>query len=600
MKVTIDFDLIKNKFPTGKKNIVCFGAGYAGKILLDNLPPDFQIQYFTDNNNKIVGKKIGNVNIISPQQIISLDNVFIVIVSRHVEPIKKQLSEYGFIEGIDFVDIYLELQSYFCTAKAIELSKTYIKYIKNINKYSFVQQTENNKKIGIAVLGEMSIQKMFFQLTLYLILKKKKYNVYLILDFVGDFSDFNWFEGANQFIQELFLNTLDEMEDTIGQIEYLYVKEEKCYLSQLDLHSVKVNTHDTIKRYCAYVLNKKHDEKYLQAKLNDEIKKHLMSLKSFFKKERFDIVATISGITDRRWNYTYLGHQQGMRIPSYDMDCWSTDYPACWNYDLKNKLVLNKNEQDIYAKRGEELFLKRKYDNFGDPEIKQLVKYNEGILKYDYDILIPLNVMFDSAVLGLDRIFSTPEEWLYETVEYLYKNTKAKVLIRESPVDFTFTTVNYPCYRKLLENFIDNKRIFYSERLEKVNIYNLIEKSKIILPFSSTSGIESAIMNKPVVVHTNCFYRDEEFVVNAQSKNDYFNKIIYFLHNKHYVTQGREKALIYFYIIHSKLNKNISNFNEAKVDWLYEDFENIFKNGTLDNMVNVIAENKIYSNIRLS
>lgn len=600
MKVELNVDAIVSKIPIPRteKTIVCFGAGTAGEILLKNLPTNYRINYFADNDKKKWGKKIEDVVIINPNEIVSMHNVFVVIVSRHILSIKRQLEGYGLREDVDFVNIYSDFEKYFLYTKAINTSLDYINFVKTIKPEKLEKQHGNYDKIGIVVFGELTMQKMFFQITLYLILKMKNYNVDLILDFVGNFSDINNFEGLTEFMKELIKETLNNIKNIYKSVNYVCLEETCMELTESDYKEINKNVRDTANHYCAYVGYKRainHIDKEKEQIIRKEIKKHVMSLKAFLTNNEYQTIAVRFGVIDRGWDYTYLGHSLGIRVPSYDADCWSTDYPACWHYDLKNKLSLNNLRLSEFSRLGEELFNNRKILNEGIEGFKQLVKYNEFDSAIKYDILIPLNLMFDGAVLGLDKIFSSPEEWIIETVDYLYRNTNAKVLIRESPAAPPLLQLNYSSYADLLSQYIDGERIIYSSKNEMVNIYNLIENSKVILPFSSTIGIEAAIMNKPVILHTSCFYENEEFVINSDSKRNYFDNIERALRMKNYTCKEREKALALFYIIRSGILSNKSKFQESELQWISGEFDKECDKNTINNMVNVIAENKLYN-----
>lgn len=79
-----------------KTKVILFGAGvYAKKYsaLLEYLEMDFQ--YFSDNDSSKWGKKLYGKEIISPQKLIELQPIQIIISSTHEIPIREQLEQMG-------------------------------------------------------------------------------------------------------------------------------------------------------------------------------------------------------------------------------------------------------------------------------------------------------------------------------------------------------------------------------------------------------------------------------------------------------------------------------------------------------------------------
>jgi hypothetical protein len=60
---------------------------------------------------------------------------------------------------------------------------------------------------------------------------------------------------------------------------------------------------------------------------------------------------------------------------------------------------------------------------------------------------------------------------------------------------------------------------------DDVNTYDLIDRSRIVLPFASRVGIEAAMLGKPVVLGTRCFYKGHGFTEDASSRVEYFQMI---------------------------------------------------------------------------
>lgn len=589
---TIDFS---------NKNIICFGAGTAAKILLDTLPDNITVSYFTDNNSKLWGSDIEGISIISPKEIENIKDALIIIISRHVVSIKKQLNEMGFEENKNYIDLYSGNIELFRFSKQLDIIYNYDKFLDDIPRDYFEKiSLKSNEKIGIVVFDEIPTQKICFQITLYLLLKSFGYNVKIFVDIVENFTDYKSFDGVRDFSVKAINHFLEILNEEFGLDDFEYLKGDQKLSSvhiEEDGMFIQANTRDTVKSIIAYMGDLKKesdiDREKLSIQTKNKIENHYRILKSFMSNTDYDVLVVPNGTVAQRANYSYLGHKKNIRIPSYDTWFWSTDLPACWLCDLKNiDKYFSKEELKYLADQGYKMFEDRMYNNSGDEGFVQIVEYNKKEEYEKFDVLIPLNVMFDSATFGVDKVFNTPEEWLYKTVKFLKENTSARVIIKESPVGKITESLNYLSEYDLISEFIDDNRIIYYDRESKKNIYRLIENCKVVLPYSSTIGIEAALLNKCVITHTKCFYSEESFVKCVNSEQEYFETITDQIQSNKKEICNLDKAAELFFFIHSDIAHNKSSFNEVNIDWIKSNFKDLRRTDYVESMVNVISKNK--------
>ena len=77
--------------------IVCFGAGGMGKSFINILSSfGYNVDYLCDNSSEMWGKKVDNIEIISPKRLAEMkDQAVVFISSQHYDDIYKQLTEIG-------------------------------------------------------------------------------------------------------------------------------------------------------------------------------------------------------------------------------------------------------------------------------------------------------------------------------------------------------------------------------------------------------------------------------------------------------------------------------------------------------------------------
>ncbi len=189
-------------------------------------------------------------------------------------------------------------------------------------------------------------------------------------------------------------------------------------------------------------------------------------------------------------------------------------------------------------------------------------------LKSNYDIVIPLNITWDLPALGKHRFFIDNIQWIEETVNFILEKTKFSVCVRQHPHERHHTSGN-DLAQHLTERFSTNGRFSFISATQKVNSYELIKNSKVVLPYVSTIGIEAALLGKVVVIESSCYYAEQNFVNQALSKHNYFELIEMACNDK--IQPPSEDALrnatIYYYVsqyctpLDSEFTPFLENFN---------------------------------------
>jgi hypothetical protein len=165
-----------------------------------------------------------------------------------------------------------------------------------------------------------------------------------------------------------------------------------------------------------------------------------------------------------------------------------------------------------------------------------------------FDIVLPMNVFDDAAALGRNRYFKDAKEWILETVDFVMNQTQASIVVREHPAA---RRLDWPDQfgKMLQERFGGQPRFRFVGCREDVNTYALIEGAKLVLPHSSTVGVEAALMGKQVLLDTGVYYAGLGFVERGNSKEDYFLKLKGLLEKGGALEEDkRERAWVcYFY-----------------------------------------------------
>jgi hypothetical protein len=254
--------------------------------------------------------------------------------------------------------------------------------------------------------------------------------------------------------------------------------------------------------------------------------------------------------------FLYAGKQLGVRVTTYETCSWTginsvaghaMDIPKV----LKSNFLRNGVEKQTAIDLAKTEF---KCRHLGWDESGTVSGFHHrNVDGLTYDVVIPLNIDYDCQALGKSRFFKNASEWLLETIHFILEKTTATVVVRQHPDE----KVLHPGIHRnvLLERIIRSRfgnipRFKFITCDESVKTYELIERAKLVLPLTSTVGIEAGIMGKKVIMESSAYYAGLPFASQAVSKQDYFKQIWEFLNSEGFeADEGAiESALLVFYL----------------------------------------------------
>lgn len=167
-----------------------------------------------------------------------------------------------------------------------------------------------------------------------------------------------------------------------------------------------------------------------------------------------------------------------------------------------------------------------------------------------YDLLLPLNIRWDSAALGRQRAFSSVTDWLDAVLIWAHERGNVSVCIRQHPRERLAFAKGSDDLRPLLARHERlGGRLRFVAADEPVNSYDLMRHTRVVLPHTSTVGIEAALLGLPVVLGTSVYYEDLGFCRKALTKEDYFTNIEAALSGKSAPSaEQRDDAAIAYYL----------------------------------------------------
>ncbi len=189
-----------------------------------------------------------------------------------------------------------------------------------------------------------------------------------------------------------------------------------------------------------------------------------------------------------------------------------------------------------------------------------------------YDIIVPLNIRWDSAALSRQRLFASVEEWLVALLDWVSARPDVSICIRQHPRERLGFAKGSDDLAPLLARYSGlGERLRFVAAADEINTYDLLRHVKVVLPHTSTIGIEAAFLGKPVIIGTSVYYEDFGFVQRPATRDDYFAQIADALVGKIIVSDAQREAAGCAYFLTQRCTLIRSQFNphrEQLVEWV--------------------------------
>lgn len=442
------------------------------------------------------------------------------------------------------------------------------------------------ERVGIVVTPWMGTAVPWFAITVALLYRQRGLNSCIIWDDLL-FYDEKATSTEKKAISEI-LKKLD------GFIEVITISElAECKLDSDDMDEIKrLASLDSVHDFQSSIPTGQSAD--YQKLIAISLQNNLPKIKKLFKIYNFDHLIVSGGVWSNSGLFYWVGGLFNTRVASYD--CGSgvvligSDDVASHQMDIRKLLkqddIFNsKSEENKALKLARQEFALRMKGN--DKFSSQHVPQSLTSTGMNFDILIPLNIDWDSAALGKHRFFDRTYQWLMETVNFILEETSATIAVRQHPAEKFFKSGTY-LEEHFNRVFGNNPRCRFFPCYEKVNTYDLLNNVSLVLPFTSTVGVEAAMLGKKIVVESDCYYSELSFVQKAVSKNDYFNKILKCLDGENVANAKMIENAELCYYFTQVCNWIFTDFTANNTDfhkWSNSSFNEILNDETVQDII---------------
>lgn len=480
----------------------------------------------------------------------------------------------------------------------------YKKFLESVPFNELIKDRNDRKAAGIIVAPRNNSGIPFCNLTIALIYLYKGYSVKIIWD------DLMFLDSEMKYQNKL----LGELIIFICQrtnIQYIR-------LSELGNKEIDTKDDNEIKRIAnanaiwnvRKVVPSRQLEEYKKASY-DVLKENAKKINYFYAFNKFDHCVHQSLINENGSLHKLFAMKNNQRIGSLDIAAgegqMSTDDVPGYHSDLpkllKDPIFDNDQIKKIAINEAKKEFRLRMYGK--DSKGYQTVSLKQDDNKYKAEIIIPLNILWDAAALSKNRFFNTPFEWADKTIEFILKETSSSVVIRQHPAERKYKVYGTgdDLGKYLTSKYGHNSRFFFCSCYDDVNTYALVKKCKIVLPYTSSVGLEAALMGKKVIVESDVYYSNLPVVIKPKTKTEYFKEIKKAASKKiisdknHIKDTDKEDAWLLYFLVH-ECPKIYSDFGLEPLDfqkWTGRGFNALVNDDNLLIAIDGLATNTPYA-----
>jgi hypothetical protein len=156
-------------------------------------------------------------------------------------------------------------------------------------------------------------------------------------------------------------------------------------------------------------------------------------------------------------------------------------------------------------------------------------------------VMLATNVLGDSLTLGRQIFSSSMAEWITRTVQYFTGRLDVQLVIRVHPGEIlTHGLSMVDVVKSVLPTLPEHIRLIKPD--DKLNTYDVIEVADLGLVYTTTVGLEMALMGLPVVVTGKTHYRDRGFTYDPDTWVSYYKLLGQMLENPSGYRLSREQV----------------------------------------------------------
>lgn len=557
-----------NKLKRGQK-IIVLGTGslfYKMKNIF-NLNVENDIELFVESSpkNKVfLGKQL--VSIHSMTYHLKDEEEYVVLVcSSKWTDIKKILSKRYLNEFIWYAPY--ESMKWLFNKNELPIVKLKRSIYKLLLEFEGKLPRLKGESIVILIGERNGAPTPYHAITLGVLLKVKGLDVYFLLNDLSTFGELYSGKGFGDFQNEILENLLIEIRKKY-RIPYEKISEQ----NSMELTASEERKIQQFIYYNKVWHSKKiifdRDDKELMVRAKSWLSNAKL-IKGFLNSYNFDKAYVWTGVHSEWASLRILAEEKGIKT-------YSSEYARKgYSFSLSGPTVFQKDSTLVNV------------NNLSENKVKQIMRKTDRHLEesiYGYSktelkqpsAIIPLNIFWDSAAFNIDDIFIYFDKWLEKTIRFLIEECQTHVYVRQHPHERSHGTGED--VKKFLTNkFGDSKYFHYIDTESSISTYSLLMDATLLLPNTSTLGIEAAMLGKQVIVKNKVYYAKSNFVKVASTEQEYLNLVKQAIENPKELSlrQRNEAKLYYALTMANSTEKFFGHWYDDVKEWSSKSLEEI-------------------------
>lgn len=284
---------------------------------------------------------------------------------------------------------------------------------------------------------------------------------------------------------------------------------------------------------------------------------HAERIGALLERERFDWILAPGGFWAASGLWVHMARLQGIPFTTYDggtralyvaHDGPAAHFPNVAASFRSISALLSPAERAVLVEEAHVSLRER----MAGKDAFRLQPHPSGAPTEKYDLVVPLNYRSDTAALHRQRAFASVTDWLTQILTWAADREGVSVVVRQHPCERIPAYRGTDEWRSVLAPLAARlgPRFRFAAAEDPVNTYDLLAGCRVVLPWTSRTGVESALLGHPVVIGTHCFYSGCGFTADAATPAEYFAAIEKAMAGEAAPSAAaREDAAIVYYII---------------------------------------------------
>ena len=190
------------------------------------------------------------------------------------------------------------------------------------------------------------------------------------------------------------------------------------------------------------------------------------------------------------------------------------------------------------------------------------------------------NITWDSAVLNREIFFPSLWEWLRQTIDHFRAIPDVHLIVRVHPAEVRLRQKSSERVADLIRSEFPGWQEYIKlvDADSPISSYALIQMADKVLVYTSTTGLEAAMMGKQVIVSARTHYRGMGFTTDPATREEYWKTLLETpsLDKSEIMDKARRNAYTLFFDTHipfqslSEEDMGFFHYNIRSLDDLFE------------------------------